>query len=119
MIAIDLGDQCDTFIFPFFGLSLVFQCSFVKEQAAKAQQIIGRIEDLPGVSYTEASLGRGEVLRARSQLFDPLPTTLSDLSSALQRVSPDVGQIIEDIGHAAAAGGGTFVHRLVRTAGEN
>jgi hypothetical protein len=120
MIAIDPGDQCDTFILPFFGLYLVFvfQCSFVKEQAAKAQQIIALIEDLPGVSYIEVSLGRREVLRAHSQLFDPLPTTLSDLSSALHRVSPDVGQIIEDIRHAAA-GGGTVAHRLIRTAGEN
>jgi hypothetical protein len=74
---------------------------------------------LPSVSYIEVSLGRCEVLHARSQLFDPLPITLSDLSSELHRVSPDVGQIIEDIRHAVAAGGGTVVHRLVRVAGEN
>jgi hypothetical protein len=72
----------------------------------------------PGVSYIEVSLGRREVLHARSQLFDPLPIALSDLSSALHRVSPDVGQIIEDIRHAVAAGG-TVVHRLVRVPGEN
>jgi hypothetical protein len=74
---------------------------------------------LPGVSYIEVSLGRREVLHARSQLFDPLPITLSDLSSALHRVSSDVGQIIEDIRHAVAAGGRTVVHRFIRVAGEN
>jgi hypothetical protein len=122
MIAIDPGDQTDIFILFFFGLYLVFvfQCSFVKKQAAKTQQIIALIEDLPGVSYIKVSLGRHRVLRTRSQLFDPLPTTGSDLSSALHRVSPDIGQIIEDIRHVAAAGGGgTVARHLVRTAGEH
>jgi signal transduction histidine kinase/CheY-like chemotaxis protein len=121
MIAINPGDQSTGLILPCFGLCLifVFQLSFAKEQVAKAQQIIALVKDLPDVSYAEVSLGRQEVLGGRWQLFDPLPTTLGDLKSALLRVSLDFGELFDDTRQAAAAGGGMIAHRLVRTPGEN